>query len=365
MIIGIDATPAFKPNRTGVELYCYEIIKSLMNLDKDNEYRLYVKSIPAENFPLEFNFKFVVLKDQHLWTHTALFSELLKNPVDTFYSPGHVMPIFSNTRTVFTIHDAGFRHHRNNYSLYQFIHAQINTYISIKTASHTIAISNFVGDDVQNYYSINTDKYTVVHNGFRADDYTDDKAPDIKSAREKYKIADGYFIYIGRLEARKNLVRVIEAFSDLVDEGQDPGQLVLLGSKAQGFDDIQKVINERGCGSRIVAPGYVSVSEKLALLKGARALVFPTLYEGFGVPILEGFAAGTPVITSSTTACPEIAGGAALLVNPRSVKEIKDAMLRLWSEKPLREECRRRGLVRCRDFDWYITAQNIHEILVS
>ena len=183
---------------------------------------------------------------------------------------------------------------------------------------------------------------------------------------QKYGISDRFFIYIGRLEARKNLTRVIEAFADLVqEEGADHLQLVLLGSKAQGYEAIQRTIQSRGVSSRIVAPGYVSKTEKLALLKAARALVFPSLYEGFGVPILEGFAAGTPVITSKTTACPEIAGDAAVLVDPKSVSELKDAMWKLDKDDTLRDHCRAKGLQRCQDFDWERTARSIHSILTS
>jgi glycosyltransferase involved in cell wall biosynthesis len=365
MIIGIDATPAFKANKTGVEIYCFNIIRELAGIDTTHHYRLYVKDEPTEALALPDNFQIVVLGHAPLWTHTALLAELIAHPVDVFYSPGHVLPFYTHAPSVYTIHDAGFRHFRENYSRYQFLHAQINTFLSAKIAQKIVAISEFVANDVIKYYSLSPSKLAVVYNGY--DGEPSEALSDDAAARALHElgIEGDYFVYVGRLEARKNVTRLIHAFADRVAEGQVDGQLVLLGAPGQGHEEIEAAVAARGGAPRILQPGYVSREVKAVVLRHARALVFPSLYEGFGMPIVEGFAAGVPVLTSTTTACAEVAGDAAVLVDPTSVEAIGEGLRRLWTDEALRETCRQRGAERCRAFSWSATADAVHRILLA
>ena len=219
--------------------------------------------------------------------------------------------------------------------------------------------------DVVEYYSLNPAKLAVVYNGF------DDAPPERLSDEAVAGVLDGlgihkdYVVFVGRLEARKNVTRLIHTFADLSDRGALDGQLVLLGGAGQGYDAIAAAVAARGGAPRILQPGYVSREVKAAVLRRARALAFPSLYEGFGMPILEGFAADVPVLTSTTTACAEVAGDAAVLVDPESADSIGDGLLRLWTDETLRETCRQRGAERRRAFSWPATAEAVHRILLA
>ena len=361
MIIGIDVSPACKARPTGIELYCRNIVQNLISDHSDHTYRLYSKEPLDQFFELSANCEVVILPSVPFWTHTALAIELLKTPADIFYTPSHILPILNRSKSVYTIHDAGFRHYRQNYSTYQFIHSHLNTYFSLKCSDKIIAISEFVAKDVAGHYKINSDKISVIHNGF--DPQSVERTTDPHEIENQIGMVGPFALFVGRLEQRKNVVRIIRAFAACVERGDVEGQLVLAGSPGEGYSEILEAIKDVQLGDKIILPGYISDDAKALLFQRARMLVYPSLYEGFGLPILEAFSAGIPVITSSTTSCPEIAGDAAIIVNPAVRTEISDAISKLWGDAQLQKDLIGRGRVRCRDFGWNESASHILETL--
>ena len=361
MIIGIDVTPGCKTKPTGIELYCRNIVQNLISDSGNHKYRLYAKTPIEDFFDLNENCEVVILRDSPFWYHTSLAVELFKRPVDVFYTPSHILPILNRSKSVYTIHDAGFRHYRKNYSTYQFIHSHINTYFSLKYCSRIIAISEFVAKDVSQHYKIDPGKISVIHNGF--DPQSVEQTKDPHEIEKQIGIAGPFALFVGRLEQRKNVVRIIRAFAACVERGDVEGQLVLAGSPGEGYSEILEAIKDVNLGDKIILPGYISDEAKAFLFQRARMLVYPSLYEGFGLPILEAFSAGIPVITSSTTSCPEIAADAAIIVNPAVQTEISDAISRLWDDEQLRNDLIERGRVRCRDFGWKESASLILQTL--
>jgi glycosyltransferase involved in cell wall biosynthesis len=366
MIIGVDVSPAAKERRTGIEWYCFHVANQLPKLDRGNQYRYFTKT-PVSHLFDEFpsNFREVVLPDRSFWTHTALAAELRRNPVDVFYSPAHIIPWRHPARTVGTIHDAGFRHYRKNYSTYQFVHATVNSWTSAVWSKELIVPAEFVANDVAQLYRLDRRKIHVVPNGFDATEFTNPTPGEIAAVTAKFGLGKPFFSYVGRMEIRKNLVRALQAFFEIAAARRGDVQFVIAGSPGVGFEEIDAAITASPWSHLVVRPGYVTSEEKSCLLTGSRGLVFPSLYEGFGIPILEGFAAHTPVLTSNITACPEVAGTAAIIVDPYDMAAIRRGMETMLDDEPERARLIERGNARVRDFSWERTAREALALLLS
>ena len=366
MLIGIDVSPATKQTKTGIEWYCYHVARELVRIDSVNQYRFYSKVPLRETFgELPPNIEEVVLPGRRVWTHTALAWELLRRPVDVFYSPSHVIPWWHPKRTVYTNHDVGFRNHRQNYSLYQNIHATVNTRCSIRWSQAIIVPSQFVADDLCEVYKVNRKKMTVIPNGFDPVEFAMLHADEIEIAKAAHNIAGRYFIFVGRMDTRKNLLLTLQAFFDLVENGNNDLNFVIVGAPGVGYEEIDAYIASHKNSHRIIRIGYVDSREKAALLAGSQGLIFASLHEGFGIPILEGFAAGVPALTSNITACPEVAGNAAILVDPLNKEDITRGMASLLNDSLLRNKLICDGHERVKQFGWEQTARMIHNLLTS
>jgi glycosyltransferase involved in cell wall biosynthesis len=186
----------------------------------------------------------------------------------------------------------------------------------------------------------------------------------LANAQARYGIGGRYLLYVGTLQPRKNLARVISAFSQLASASALADvQLVLAGKRGWLYDDLFTQVARLGLAGRVLFPGYIPESDLPALLGGALAFVYPSLYEGFGIPVLEAGACGVPVITSNTSSLPEVAGDAALLVDPYDVDAIADAMYRLVTDEALRAELTRRGAENVKRFSWEKCARETLAVL--
>jgi glycosyltransferase involved in cell wall biosynthesis len=174
---------------------------------------------------------------------------------------------------------------------------------------------------------------------------------------ERWSIRRPYILAVGNLQPRKNLLRLIEAFAQLITERRIPHQLVLAGKAKWRESDIHRTVRRLGIEDRIVFTGRVPDEDLACLLNGAELFVYPSLYEGFGLPVLEAMACGTPVVTSNCTSIPEVAGDAALLVDPYRVDELADAIHHVLSDESLRARLREKGLARSQMFSWRQTAR--------
>jgi glycosyltransferase involved in cell wall biosynthesis len=183
-----------------------------------------------------------------------------------------------------------------------------------------------------------------------------EEAEEVRAKLDSYGIRSPYFLHVGRLQARKNLVRLVEAFHRLRAQHEAPHKLVLVGRESWESGEIFAAIRRLGLESEVVHLGYVPGEDLPHLYTGAEAVVFPSLFEGFGIPVIEAMSFGTPVVTSRATSLPEVAGDAALLVDPYSTEEIAEAMRRVIAESGLRETLRQRGMERARQFTWRRTA---------
>lgn len=219
-------------------------------------------------------------------------------------------------------------------------------------ADQIIAISEYAAADLEHYFRIPRERITVVPLGVDARCFTEVADADRLAVLKHHGLEAGFFLFIGCLQPRKNVERLVAAHLSLPAALRKQHPLVIAGRNGWGVDALVANLNRLAPGGEVRWLDYISPADKLALLHSAKALVFPSLYEGFGLPVLEAFAAGLPVLTSSTTALPEVAGGAALLVDPHAVDAIAEGMARLTEDSSLCTDLVARGRVRARELSW-------------
>lgn len=368
MHIGIDASRIAITERTGTERYSFELIGALAQRDRRNNYTLYGNGLPRMLPLVGPNVALRSIPFPRLWTHIRLSLELAQNPPDVFFVPAHVLPLYHPPRSIVTIHDLGYLAFPDAHTAARRLELHLTTLWNARTARRVIAISQATKDDLIRHYRIAPEKIAVVHHGlapqFRP--VTDQDA--LAATRACYGIGEHYLLYVGTVQPRKNLTRLIDAFATAMRDRSEMSQhlqLVIAGKKGWLTETIERRAAAAGITDQVRFTGYVSDADLPALLSGARAFVFPSLYEGFGMPAIEAMACGTPVLTSTTSALPEVAGDAALLVDPHDTQAIAAALTRLATDAALRADLRARGLAHAAQFTWKRCAEETLRVLMS
>jgi len=355
MLIGIDASRAATRERTGTGNYSLQLIRHLLALESGHRYRLYFNRPPTvELFPMRADLELRVMPFPRLWTHVRLSWEMARQPPDVLFVPAHVLPLVHPRCSVVTVHDLGYRHYPEAHPLLDRLYLDLSTRYNAQAARRVIAVSQATQDDLVQHYGIEPGKISVVYSGWDERMQPVEDEGTIERVKARYGIRGEYVLYVGTLQPRKNLGRLLEAVALLREQaqrGEAPG-LVIAGRKGWLYDPVFQQVERLGLEREVVFPGYVPQEDLPALLSGARLFVFPSLYEGFGLPVLEAMACGTPVVCSNVSSLPEVAGDAAFLVDPRDVKGMAEAMNRLLQDEGLRAEVVERGYRRVRQFSW-------------
>ena len=360
MIIGIDASRAALAHHTGTETYAYQLLRGLASQSSaDMRLRLYTHQPPQPViWPHSPYIETRVIPFPRLWTHLRLAAEISQHPPDVLFVPSHVLPLHCPVPAVVTVHDLAYRHHPEAYTRFQRRYLDWSTRRHTYVAQHLIADSQATKEDLVNHYRTDGQRISVVHLGR---DESLHRVSDVAAVKAKYGIAGAYILYMGTLQPRKNLLRLIEAFQPLSQ--QHPVKLVLAGSKGWLYDDIFALVQTLNLTERVHLPGFVPPTDKAALISGAEVYAYPSLYEGFGLPILEAMACGVPVLTSNVSSMPEIAADAALLVDPYDVASIRQGLRRLLTDQPLRQTLIQKGFQRLNHFSWANAAHQVQSIL--
>ena len=367
-MIGIDASRAVTARPTGTEVYSQRVIEALLALDSPHRFRLYLRSAPpAGAFP-GADLRLIPLP--RLWTHLRLSWEMARRPPDVLFIPAHVLPLVHPRASLVTVHDLGYLHFPEAHPWRQRLYLDLSTRWNARTAAHILADSEATKSDLVACYGIPPDKITVAYPGCDESLAPVRNPATIEAVKARYGITGDYFLYLGTLQPRKNLSRLITAFathppSHPITQPPSPPapQFILAGKRGWLYDDLFAQVRRLGLEGRMIFPGYVPDEDKAALLSGALAFVFPSLYEGFGLPVLEAQACGCPVITSATSSLPEVAGDAALLVDPGDTAAIAAGLRRIATDSALRESLIERGLANVRRFSWAACAQSIMSVI--
>jgi glycosyltransferase involved in cell wall biosynthesis len=348
MRIGIDASRATRARRTGTEGYSLHLIQALLALDQRNDYTLFFNEAPAPGLIAQGQrCRHRVIPFPRLWTHLRLSAEIAAHPLDLLLVPAHVLPLIHPRRSVVTVHDLGYLREPQAHRTLDRLYLDLSNRYHTRTATRLLAISQATKDDLVRRYGVAPERVTVTHLAAGDEMRPVGEVAMVAAAKDRYGIVGDYLLYVGTLHPRKNLARLIQAFAPVAS--QFPAlRLVLAGKKGWMYEDIFAQARNLGLEGRVVFTGYVAAEDLPALYTGALAFVFPSLYEGFGMPVLEAMACGAPVAASNTSSLPEVAGDAALLVDPTDVA----ALSRLAGDAALRASLRARGLIQAARFSW-------------
>ncbi len=402
MKIGIDASRANRLMRTGTEWYSFHLIKELAAIDQDNQYILYLDKEPVDDLQAVVknhkNWQFKVLNWpwSYFWTLGRLSLEMLFKRPDILFVPAHGLPYFCPKKTITTIHDIAFKREKivyrreklrtdkslflktikllisiftkGKYQADSLDYLDWSTGRSLRKAKKIIAVSNFTKQEILNFYPrINPNKIRVIHNGYNHRLYRPIKnQKKIEAVLNKYGLIPPYFLYVGRLEKKKNTPYLLEAFSLLKEDYPNwPLKLTLVGSASFGYDEVKYVIEYFNLSSDINMPGWIEDEDMPYVYRAALAFIFPSKHEGFGIPVIEAMACGTPTAVSDLPVLREVAETASLFFNQNDPRAIADKMIKLYQNKDLRADLIKRGLKRANQFSWRKSAQETLILLNS
>lgn len=373
MRIGIDASRAFLKQRTGVEEYSYQVIKHLRDKLRGNQaclpvrqVVLYVRKNQIVDFELPENWKIKIVRWPYLWTQIGLSLELSVHPIDVLFVPAHTVPLIHSKNTIVTIHGLEYEFCPKAYSFWAKLYMRWSIRNSCRWARTIIAVSENTKKDLVKLYKVSGEKIEVIYEGYDRNFESNSNFQNSNLKIEsKFKIQNykPFLMFIGRLEERKNIVGIIKAFEILKEQYKLPHKLVLAGSLGYGAKKIEASIEDSNFRKDIILASYVSEEEKWQLLKKADVFLFPTFYEGFGIPILEAQSVGVPVVAGDNSSSKEIVGDSSILVDPNNAEQIADAVYKLISDKVLRDDIIQKGHKNVKRFSWEKCAEEVAKIL--
>lgn len=360
MKIAIDASRTTKAHVTGTEHYALALIRALITYNdaqpEPHHITLYFRDPPPPDlFPASPHVAHKIIPIRRVWTHLGFGMALWRDRPDVTFVPAHTLPFIFPGKAIATVHDLGFRYFPQAHPFVSRVYLDWTTPYSARRAKIVLVDSQATADDLARFYNINSDKMRVVYPGVEAP-----TIGDVDAVRQKYKLPKRYFLFIGTLQPRKNIARIVQAYMHYRASRANPAQLVLAGRKGWLFDEAWLADAEG-----VHVTGYIAEADKGALYAGAVGLAFTTLYEGFGFPVVEAMQCGTPVIASTTSSLPELVGEAGLLVDPTDINAIAGAMQRIDSDAGLRETLRERGYTQAQHFTWETATRQLWNALTT
>lgn len=357
--IAIDASRTTVTQRTGTETYALQLLQHLQQLETTHHMTLYFRDQPTPSlFEVKPNWSQQVIPWPRMWTHLRFAAELWRTWPDVTFVPAHTLPRFFPGAAVVTVHDLGYLHFPDAHPEDERRYLDWSTRYSAGRATYVLADSQATADDLVRHYNTPPEKIKVVYPGHddSLNPVTDPAV--IARAQAKYGIQGAYLFFMGTLQPRKNIQRLVQAYAHWRTTATEPVQLVLGGKPGWLYDEAW------GQGVEgVVLTGYIADEDVAALYSGALAFVFPSLYEGFGFPVLEAMRCETPVLCSNTSSLPELADDAALVIDPLEVSAIAHGIDRLVTDAALRRSLIERGKHRIQHFTWQNTAQQTLTVL--
>lgn len=368
MRIGIEAQRIYRSNKHGMDFVILEVLRHLQIEDYENEYVIFVA--PGQDHCLESTERMRIVEipcpTYPLWEQWALPQAAKKAEVSFLHCTSNTAPLYCSIPLLLTLHDIIYMTSpkSNKMSYYQqlgWYYRRWNIPKIINKCKQIITVSETERSNILQYFPQLDKRLSVVHNGF-SECYQPLHSDDVKTITKKYLSEDSYLLFLGNTEPRKNTEGVLRAYHEYQRLSKHPLKLVITGLKQEYIEELLINFNIKEISSNIIYTGYVPGNELPALYNGAFVFLYPSLKEGFGIPVLESMACGTPVITSNCSSLPEVAGKGGLLVDPLCPHEIANALLELEKDSKLYSTQRAYGLERVKQFSWQQTAQKYIEI---
>ncbi len=363
MLIGIDASRAARHTKTGVEWYSHHLLKELLSMPTQHQYRLYTQAPLDFSLPPYAQERTLAWPMPFLWTQGGLSFEMLWHSPDILFVPSHAMPFIHARRTITTVHDIGFRRFPELVPPKQLNYLRWSTRFACRNASRIITISEFSKQEICAAYKVPEERISVTHLGYDSERYIPgDSASAQAQLHTSLGLARPFILFVGRLEQRKNISYILDVF-ERVHEKYPDLELVFAGIDGYGASEFRQRCARSTAGRAIRLLGWVNEDTKILLYQAAFCFFFPSLYEGFGIPIIEAQACGTPVICSNTTSLPEVAADGAICIDPTVIDQSVDAIVQITADVDLRESLCKKGQENCEKFSWKKTAEETKKIL--
>jgi len=372
MIIGIDGNEANVEKRVGISEYAYQLLLQFSNdhlaRDKNINFVIYLKDKPLDSLPRQNkHWHYRVLKPGKFWTQWRLPLDLfLHHPrPDVFFSMTHYAPRYSPIPTIVSVMDVSylrFPEMFNKSDLYQLAHW---TEYSVKKAKKVLTISDSSRDDIIKIYKKSKEDVVTIYPGIKHIESLEPRIYGMNQIQDKYQVSDKFILFVGTLQPRKNIVRLIEAFSKLKteDEKLKKLELVIIGKRGWQYEEILEAPEKFGVSDKVKILENVPDTDLDVFYQNALCYVLPSLYEGFGLPVVEAMQRGCPVITSNISSLPEAGGDAAVYVDPEDVSDIAKKMEKVITDEKLRHELVAKGKKQITKFSWEKAARETLGIL--
>ena len=364
MRIAIDVR---KHNDFGIGTYVRNLVHQLARIDHETEYVLLCRPEDRQRIQVRSpNFRTVVepARPYSFGEQIRIPRTLLREHIDLFHAPHYVLPPAIHCRSVVTIHDCihlMFPQYLPGRLAY--VYAKLQLWTAAHRSDRILTVSEASKLDILRRFRVPADKITVVYNAIDERLTVQPTDEDVERVRARYQLKDPFALYVGNIKPHKNLERLIEAFHALRQESAfEALKLVIIGDEISKYQGLRRAVHSHKLHKHVRFLGFVPLETLSVLYRLASVFVFPSLYEGFGLPPLEAMYFGTPVVTSNVSSLPEVVGDAAVLVDPYSSASIADGMRRALTDDDLRAWLRTRGMARAREYSWEQSVKSIREV---
>ncbi len=374
MKVSIELQPCLK-NKSGIGVYTYELTKRLENFKdikfQGNIFNFLNRNDIEQDIPdLTLNknicslFPYSIYR--RIWRCMPIkYNVLFRNDADIYQFFNFIVPTNISGKVITTIHDLTYILYPETMDKKNRERLKKDMINTVNRVDYILTISENSKNDIIKYLNIPEDKITVIYPGVDEmyKQVLDEK--HIEKIKRKYNIIGRYLLYLGTLEPRKNIETIIKSYNDFIKSSDEDIKLVLAGKKGWLYDSIFNLVSEYGLENNVVFTDYVDDSDKPALYQGAEIFLFPSLYEGFGIPVAEAMASRTPVITSNSSSLPEVAGDSAIITEPLDYRKISESIKKILRDSNIRQKMIENGIKQVEKFNWDDSAEKLRKIYID
>jgi glycosyltransferase involved in cell wall biosynthesis len=364
--IGIDAR---KLHDFGIGTYIRNLLRQLARLDRETEFVVFCRRDDCEALAsLGENFRPVTERaaNYSVAEQVSIPLAVRREGVTLFHAPHYVLPPLVRCRSVVTIHDCihlMFPQYLPGRLALQYARTSIT--LATRRATRVITVSESSKRDILRFVDAPADKIDVIYNAYDERFTVEPREEDVVRVRERYQLHDEFVLYAGNVKPHKNLGRLIDAFDLVRQRGLGHLKLVIIGDDVSKYTALRRAVHQHQLHKFVRFLGYLPEETLAVMYRLAGVFVFPSLYEGFGLPPLEAMASGTPVVTSNVSSLPEVAGDAAVLVDPYDAQAIADGIYQVLTDERLRRDLRKKGVARAGMFSWETSVRRVHKIYMQ